>query len=416
MKIFILLILFINLYSQSLSLENAYIQAIENFKFSKNKNIVESIGTNQQSNLNINYYPQFNILAQLTHQSDVTTVSLPSQLNFAVPAPDKTQYKAVAEIKQVIFDGTITSLLKDLQKLNTNLETEKIILDILKLKQSVNQLFFGILLNEENLKITQSIKTDLYNRWQKALSAVKNGAILLSQANSLEAEYLKLKQRETDLLFNKKSLDKNFKTLLGLNFSLELVLDKSELKKNGINNLELRPELKLFDLQVNSISTSKELSFAKTLPKISGFFQFGYGKPALNAFKNDAGDFYITGINLNWNLFNWGYSSNEIENADLAINKINIERNNLKKQLETQVNQQEIEIEKLISLIEDDKQIIILRKQIKDNASFQLDQGIITSNEYITEVNQEAQALLTKSSHEIQLQLTQAILNNLNSF
>ena len=167
MKFFILLVIFIQLFSQSLSLENAYKQAIENFKLNQNKEIIAAIGINQQANLAINYYPQLNFNAQVTSQSDLTTISLPSQLNFAVPAPDKTQFKAIAELRQIIFDGTMTSVLEDLQVLNTKSETEKINLEILKLKQSVNQLFFGILLTEDNLKITQSIKLDLYNRWQK---------------------------------------------------------------------------------------------------------------------------------------------------------------------------------------------------------------------------------------------------------
>ena len=116
----------------------------------------------------------------------------------------------------------------------------------------------------------------------KTLSAVKNGAMLLSQANSLEAEFLKVKQRETDLDYTKRSNYKVLKHLLGFGDSSEIILDKSIIKKNEQFSFELRPELQLFDLQAATLTINKDLSFAKTLPKLSAFFQFGYGKPALN--------------------------------------------------------------------------------------------------------------------------------------
>jgi len=43
-----------------------------------------------------------------------------------------------------------------------------------------------------------------------------------------------------------------------------------------------------------------------------------------------------------------------------------------------------------------------LRKKIKKNASFKLENGIITSTDYIIELNAENQSMLNQKLHEIQ--------------
>jgi len=65
-------------------------------------------------------------------------------------------------------------------------------------------------------------------------------------------------------------------------------------------------------------------------------------------------------------------------------------------------------------LIEKDNEIIALKTKIAKNASYQLDNGIITATEYTTELNSEWQAKLNLELHKIQLVLSKInYLNNL---
>jgi len=64
--------------------------------------------------------------------------------------------------------------------------------------------------------------------------------------------------------------------------------------------------------------------------------------------------------------------------------------------------QQKNEIEKYQQLTATDTEIVALRKKIKENASFKLANGIITSSDYIAELNAENQAILNEQLHEIQ--------------
>jgi len=73
------------------------------------------------------------------------------------------------------------------------------------------------------------------------------------------------------------------------------------------------------------------------------------------------------------------------------------------------LKQQQSEIDKLQQLISTDQAIIDLRKSIKDAARAQLENGVITSNDYLREVNAEDQSRQTLITH--QLQLLQAQIN-----
>ena len=64
--------------------------------------------------------------------------------------------------------------------------------------------------------------------------------------------------------------------------------------------------------------------------------------------------------------------------------------------------QQKNELEKYGQLIGSDAEIVGLRTKIKENASVRLANGIITSSDYITELNAENQAMLAQKLHEVQ--------------
>ena len=62
-----------------------------------------------------------------------------------------------------------------------------------------------------------------------------------------------------------------------------------------------------------------------------------------------------------------------------------------------------------MQLISTDKEIINLRASVKEAAKAQLDNGVITANDYLREVNAEDQARQLLITH--QLQLLQAQIN-----
>jgi hypothetical protein len=67
------------------------------------------------------------------------------------------------------------------------------------------------------------------------------------------------------------------------------------------------------------------------------------------------------------------------------------------------LTQQQVNAQQYDDLISQDQQIITLRTSVKNAAVAQLENGVITSHDYISQVNAENQARQNLVLHEIQL-------------
>ncbi|MES1226390.1 MAG: TolC family protein, partial [Bacteroidota bacterium] len=170
-----------------------------------------------------------------------------------------------------------------------------------------------------------------------------------------------------------------------------------------------RAELKLFTDQTKLFAGQEGLIKAKNLPKANVFAQAGYGRPGLNMLQNDFATYYIGGLRLNWN-FGGLYTAKK-EKQLLQVNKrmVDVQKELFVLNTNTQLKQQQSEVEKLQQLITADNEIIDLRVQVKDAAKAQLENGVITANDYLREVNAEDQSRQTLITHN--LQLLQAQIN-----
>ena len=78
------------------------------------------------------------------------------------------------------------------------------------------------------------------------------------------------------------------------------------------------------------------------------------------------------------------------------------------------------EIEKLKEILDKDEQIIELQEMIVKSTFSELENGVITSTEYLTELNTLIQAQIKRAQHELSLSHTYVNIytstgNNLNS-
>jgi HSP20 family molecular chaperone IbpA len=69
--------------------------------------------------------------------------------------------------------------------------------------------------------------------------------------------------------------------------------------------------------------------------------------------------------------------------------------------------QESAEMEKYIELSRNDEAIIALRASVKKAASAQLENGVLTVRDYLTEVNAEDQARQNRILHEVEMLQTQ---------
>jgi outer membrane protein TolC len=281
--------------------------------------------------------------------------------------------------------------------------------ELFKLKERINQVYLSILFIDEQLKQTDLIKKDIETGIQKTEALVNNGVAFKSSLNILKAELLKTEQRTIELVATRTGL----LDVLGLftkeTYPVSTVLEKPIFKEEVFQQPFQRPELKLFQSQQQLFDGQTGLIKTRAYPKTNLFFQGGYGRPGLNMLENKFAMFYMTGVRFNWSL-GWLYTSKQ-EKELIQINKqiVTIQQDAFVLNTNTLLKQQQAEINKINQLILKDLQIIDLRTKVKEAANAQLENGVITANDYLREVNAEDQARQNLIVH--QLQLLQAQIN-----
>jgi outer membrane protein TolC len=384
-----------------LTLEQCYTLAATSSPLAQQKALTVTAGNMAEKNQNLKWLPQVDLNAQATYQSAVTSfpVKLPG---VTVDELSKDQYKGTLEVIQPIYDGGIISGQKKLQHITTNIESQKVEVDLYQLKQKVNSYFFTALLMDENIALMNITKADLVNNIKRVSAQAENGIATNSNVDVLKAEQLKTLQKIIEFNAVKKGAVQMLEILTGTAIAENTSFVKPSGTAAVVETAIIRPELKLFDFQKQQFQQQSKLISAKSNPKLSFFTNGGYGRPGLNQLKNEFQWFYIGGVKLSIPIMNHFTQKKEkdvikIQEQIVEKQKENFLSNNL--QLLTQ---QKNEVEKYQELVSTDAEIIKLRTKIKENASFKLENGIITSSDYITELNAENQSLLNQKLHEIQ--------------
>ncbi len=389
------------LFSQQIRLNDCFVEAEKNYPLLVQQELWYSSFEEANSILNKNWLPQIDLNAQATIQSDVTKVPI-TMPGLIIPEPDKEQYKATIELKQLIWDGGTIHKEREVKKIENSIERQKIAIDLYKLKERISQIYFRIMLIDENLTILNLQISDITTRLKSVEAAIDKGVLVKSNSDRLKVEILKIKQRLSELKNDRETSIKLLNIIVGSNFSNEVVLLSPQIKPN-LTNINKRPELVLFELQKQQILSHSQKVSSKNMPRLSAFFQGGYGRPGLNMFDPDYQLFYIAGIRLNWNLWNWNSRKNEKNIYSLSTQILEKQKDIFNLNTNILIEQQQSEIIKYETLLKSDNEIIELQTSIKNSATSQFENGTLSANDYLNELNAENRAKLNLKLHEIQL-------------
>jgi outer membrane protein TolC len=147
----------------------------------------------------------------------------------------------------------------------------------------------------------------------------------------------------------------------------------------------------------------KDATKVKNMPSLLAWGQAGGGRPALDMLDNDFKSYYIIGLSVKWKPYDWNKAKNQREILGLSQDIINTQKETFDKNIRISMNQNLLEIAKYEELISRDKEIIALRQNITKSSESQLNNGIITSTQYITELNSETEAKMQLELHKIKL-------------
>jgi outer membrane protein TolC len=400
--IILFLILFENICLSRITLRDCWKLAETNYPFSKNINIEENITSNKISNLNTEYLPHLTLFGQAQYQSDVTKIEI-SFPGINIPSIKNDQYKTGITLNQIIWDGGFIQNQKAVEQMKRNTQKIQLESEIFKIRQNVNDAYFSILLADASQKALAAADSDLTSKLKLINSRVKAGILLQSNADIIEAEIFKLRQNLDEISSAKQTLLQTLSELSGK----QIIYDSLDTFIDDINitteNEFKRIEYALFELNKKSLDAISALNDSKYYPKINLFAQGGYARPGLNMLNPDFQFYYIIGVQASWNFLTWGNQSRDYEIIKSQKELINTQESAFTRNLVLSKIKLINDIEKLKLQLVKDQEIISLRKRITSQAFSQLQNGVITSTEYLSQYWAEIKAMLDSNIKMIQL-------------
>ncbi|GEO12210.1 TolC family protein [Segetibacter aerophilus] len=390
-----------------LSLQDAYRLAEQNYPAIRQKGLIKQTEDLALRNLATGYLPQLNITGQATYQSDVTRVDIPIP-NIKVPSQSKDQYRLAADVSQLIYDGGLIKEQKNLQQLNSAVEEGRVEVELYALRMRVNQIYLSILYQDQLLKQNELFLNDIQAGINKVQQQVNNGTVLRSNLQVLQVQLLQTQQRAAEIRNTKRGMTDALALFINMpiNETDQLQMPMSQYV---IDTVIQRPEVRLYENQARLFEGQQKLIDARNQPKASAFVQGGYGRPGLNLLSNKLDPFYVTGVRLNWSLGGFYNAKRERSLLEISRQTIGIQKETFLLNTQSQLKQQQAEIARFAELVASDQSIIELRSKIKEAAKAQLENAVITANDYLREIIAEDAARQALATH--QLQLLQAQIN-----
>ena len=392
------------------SLEECQQAAEKNYPLIRQYGLIEKTTELTVDNIQKGWLPQVSASAQATYQSDVP--SWPDQMEtmmngmgIHMKGLKKDQYRVGIDVSQTIYDGGAISSRKTIAREQGNVEAAQTEVSIYNVRKRVNEMYFALLLLDEQIKLNSDLQALLSGNERKLASMVKGGTAAESDWQNVKAERLNVVQQATGLASQKQMLQRMLSTFCGMEVKeaqKPLMYATMTQEQKGV-----RPELKALDAQINLLNAQEKALDAALKPKFGVFAQGYYGYPGMNMFEDMMRHNWslngLIGARLTWNIGALYTRKNDKERINDQRSMINVQRevflfNNNMEQIQQNEN-----IERYQKLMKDDEEIIKLRSAVRKAAESKLAHGIIDVNDLVREINAENAARVQQSIHEIEM-------------
>ncbi len=394
--------------SAQVTIEDCYRKAQANYPLIKQYDLIEKTKEYNLSNANKGYLPQVIFSAKATYQSDVTQMPIElSQLGIqgvSIPALSKDQYSATVDVNQTIWDGGNIKSQKDGVHTAAEVEKKNTEVSIYSINEKVNQLYFGILLVDAQIRQNQLLQNDLKRNYGQVQSYVQNGIANQADLDAIRVDQLKAEQNKTKFASTKKAYTEMLSQLIGeeLNAETEFVKPEAVHPATGAIN---RPELELFDAQIKNFEAQNSQINAGLMPKLGLFATGGYGKPGLNVLADKFEAYYVVGAKISWKIGNFYTQKNSKKQIQINIRSVETQRETFLFNTTLDITQKDNNINSYFDQLKYDDEIIALRGSVKQASEAKMANGTLSGSDLTRDINAEQMDMQDKILHERELLL-----------
>ena len=393
---------------QAQTLEECQLAAEKNYPIIKQYDLISQTTQLTIQNIMKGWLPQIAITAQATYQSDVASwpesmKATLQQLGINMKGLSKDQYKVGIDLQQTIYDGGTISSMRSIARQEEKVQKAQVETNLYQVRKRVNEMYFSLLLLNEQIQLNNDVKALLLSSEKKLASMLKGGTIATSDFENIKAERLSVEQQNESLKSQQQMLQHLLSTFCGIKVSN---VQKPAPFKTTIS-MNKRPEMLLFDNQLQLSSVKEKALNSQVRPKLGIFAQGFYGYPGLNMFEDMMNRKWslngMVGVKLSWSI--GALYSLKNDKAKLRLQREMTENareiflfNNQLEEIQQNEN-----IKRYHTMKKTDDEIIMLRTNIRKAAESKLSHGIIDINNLLREINNENAAKIQQTIHDIEM-------------
>lgn len=370
--------------------------------------LLESQSSLRLANVSRQWYPATSVESLVQYQTDAPTTPLLTAEGKPFFSAPKDNYDIYGRIEQRLWDRGVGAQ-SAVERAQLAEQQARVRTAVFAVRQQVNDAFFAAATLQQRLDVISATVTELEGRLREANARVQEGTAVQADAAAIEATLLQRQQDADELRANMRGAIARLATIVGRPIPADAVPTLPDLAapfssvRDQLQTLRLRPEYEQFGKTRERIAAQQEVTGVQSQPKVTAFGRIGFGRPALDFIQNEWEAYGVGGVRLQWNAWNWGTTGREREAQKLQSDITSAEEAAFTRSIAAAVEGDLATIDHLTRALATDQRIIDLRADVERTARVRLQEGVLTSSDYLARDTELLQARIAQATHQVEL-------------
>ena len=319
---------------------------------------------------------------------------------------------ASVTIRQNVYDGGQIAAQKNVASAQSNVQKHQLDVSMYAINERIDQLFFGILLLNEQLSQNELLLKDLSTSEQTIRSMMKGGIANQSDLDAILVEKLKVNQQKESLQESRKAYLRMLGVFVGKKLPESEKLEKPSMQTTTSWQVN-RPELSYYTSQSQLLDAQRKQLDTRLRPTVS-LFGLGMMHSKVSDMMNNG--VLAGGVSVSWNIGALYTRKNDIKKLEVQRAMIDSQRETFLFNNRLQNEEADGNISSLRKQLRQDDEIVRLRESIRSKADKKVQLGTESVNELVRDINAVSLARAQKAQHEVLLLKEIYKQKNINNF
>ena len=391
-------------HGQPLTLDECIEKAYEHLAYEQQADTYRRSSALAVRNAGKDWLPGVTLDGSYSYQNENTRIAGGSSIpGLELPGAPLNFSRLLVNFTQTVYDGSAIAGRRNLERSRYTILEKQLAVEKVQTKSRVISLYMSIQLTDDRLSIVRNRKKVIAGRSVTLAKAAGFGGATTADVKTLAAELLTIDQEIIELQYTRTTLLASLGEMIGRTLGETRQLRRPDPPFALNRNVDARPEIQLLHAKIENLDSQKAIVRSSRRPTLSAFATLGAGNPGYNIFDDQPAPMGMVGARLQWRIFDWNRAGNETKILTAGQDAARYDQYRVRVRLLTELKAQEREIEMMNALLAKDEELIRLRADIAAIKAAALENGTITSTDYISELNREEEARLNQRVHELRL-------------